>query len=224
MLKRILLAVAVVGFCSTSAFAQDEQVFVTFGQGADVGMTTATFDLDAGETTGSAFIFSAADFDFNAFDIDFVASDPSVISFTGAEVFNPINGIGAARFDGDETTVRATTTADSGRLIGVAVQASGVNPALGAAGLDPEFDVDANAFRVARIDFDVIGSGTTEINLLLGENEFFSDLTPDELIQPTFGDGTVNVDGDGGVAVPEPSTMGILAFGLVGFVARRRRS
>ena len=112
-------------------------------------------------------------------------------------------------------------SAADGRLIGVAVLAAGVNPALGAAGLDPEFDVDANAFRVARIDFDIIGSGDADITLAVGANQFFSDLTPDILLSPTLGAGSITVTGV--PAVPEPSAMGILALGLVGFFARRRR-
>ena len=218
MLKRILLAVAVLSLCSTSVFAQTEQVFVSFGEGADI-TNTATFDVDDG--TGSAFIFSAADFDFDAFDLEFSTTTNDVIEFTGAEVFNPTNGIGQPRFDGDETIVRETVNAGDGRLMGVAIRAAGVNPALGAAGLDPEFDVEANAFRVARIDFDIIGSGDADITLALGINEFFNQ--PKDLLQPTFGNGTLTVTGPQPPAVPEPSAMGILALGLVGFVARRRR-
>ena len=220
MLKRILLGVAVLGMCSTSVFAQTEQVFVSFGEGANVS-NTATFDVDDG--SGSAFIFSAPDFDFNAFDLEFTTSGTDVISFTGAEVFNEVNGIGQFRFDGDASTVRETVSADNGRLIGVAVQAAGVNPALGAAGLDPNFDADANAFQVARIDFDIIGSGDADITLAIGDNQFFSDLTPDDLLQPSLGNGSVSVTGGPIPAVPEPSAMGILALGLVGFVVRRRR-
>ena len=106
MLKRILLAVTVLGFCSTSVFAQTEQVFVSFGEGADI-TNTATFDVDDG--SGSAFIFSAADFDFNAFDLEFSTSGTDVISFTSAEVFNPTIGIGIGQTRFDKGTTRRET-------------------------------------------------------------------------------------------------------------------
>ena len=220
MSTRILLAVAVLSLCSTSVFAQTEQVFVSFGEGANL-TNTATFDAD--DESGSAFIFSAADFDFDAFDLEFSTTTDDVIEFTGAEVFNPTNGTGQSRFERNVNAIRETVNATDGRLFGVAVTATGVNPALGAAGLDPEFDVEANAFRIARIDFDIVGIGTADITLASGINEFFSDLTPDTLFQPTLGNGTLTVTGPPPPAVPEPSAMGILALGLVGFVARRRR-
>ena len=213
MLKTILLAATVLGFCSTSLLAQTEQVFVTFGEGANVS-STATFDINDG--SGSAFIFSDADLDITAFDLDFFTTANDVIEFTGAEVFNPINTLGQPRFE-DDSIIQVVEAFD-GRFLALAISASGVNPGLGAAGLDPGFDAEANAFRIARIDFDIVGIGTADITLSLGINEFFSRETPNELFQPTFGNGSLTV-----TSVPEPSTTGLLALGLVGFVTRRGR-
>ena len=217
MLKRLLFSVVVLSFCTTSAFAQDltEDVFVTFGQGA-AASSSATFGQD--DTSGTAFVFSQNGFDFGAFDLTFSTSDASVINFSGAEVFNPAF-IGNNRFDGDQV---AETTDVTGNLLGVAVTALGVSTNFTM--LDPEFDGDVGAngaFRIAQIDFDIVGGGDADITLAVGPNAFFSSATPDVLLTPTLGAGSLTVEA---AAIPEPSTAGILALGLVGFVARRRRS
>ena len=218
MFKKSFLAVAILSFCAASVFAQPtEQVFVTFGEGANVSSTSTVFIGDG--SSGSAFIYSAADFQYQAFDLEFSTTDNSVIQFTGAELFEPINELGQFRWD-DFSQLRPLVEPANGQLraVAVTVMATGIVPALGAGGLDPEFDFEANAFRVARIDYDIVGVGTADISLALGVNKFFSVASRDVLIQPTLGNGTLTVTG-----VPEPGSATLIALVLVGVNARRRR-
>ena len=221
MFKRILFAAVVLSFCATSSYAQ--QVFVSFGQGADV---SSSGEADVMDGTGTAFIYSAGDFDIDAFDLRFSTADDSVIQFANAEIFNSEinanNTFLGVRWDGEPIGTVDNTT--SGRFFGVTIIESGPDPALAA--FDEDFDpLAANpdgrpggSFLLGQVDYDIVGPGTADITLEIGPLEFFSYTTPTILLRPTLGSGTLSV-----TAVPEPSTMGLLALGLVGLVTRRSR-
>ena len=212
MFKRILLAAVVLSLCSTNGYAQ--QVFTTFGQGSNAA-STGTVNASSG--TGSFFIYSAGDYQFDAFDLEFSVADNSVIEFTNAELFNSTISAGpgldlGVRFN---ENVLSETTANSGRLVGISITEQGINPA--GASFDEDFDAlvanpdgsSVGSFLLAQVDYDIVGSGTVDINLELGELEFFSFSTPTVLIQPTLGSGTLTVASTQVTSVPEPSTMGI---------------
>jgi len=84
MFKKCLVA-AVFVMASVPALVSADDIFFSFDENARVPAAT----LDASVTnTGSIYIFSDINFDFNQLDIDFTNSDPSVVAFSDAVVFN----------------------------------------------------------------------------------------------------------------------------------------
>ena len=211
MFKRMLLATVILSFSAASGLAQD--VFVTFGNGV-----SSTGRAEVGDS-GQAFVYVANGIPVGNFNFDYFLADSSVIEFTDASILNSPIGLDGAfgiRFDISESpkTVEPNPTSTSGRFFGTSIRGTsrGINPAF--ADFDAGFDADLDAFLLGTIDFDVVGNGVAEITL--GPSGDFTDLgfTSTSL---SLGQGTLIV------GVPEPTTMGVLALGLVGYVARRRR-
>ena len=83
--------------------------------------------------------------------------------------------------------------------------------------LDTGYDAGADAFLFGRVGIEVVGEGVTDINIAVGDGLIVHN---NVALSPSFGAGTITGVGD---AIPEPTTAGLLAMGLVGLVARRRR-
>ena len=109
--------------------------------------------------------------------------------------------------------------------------------------------VDDDAFLLATFDFDIVGDGTTTFALQVTDDDTFAGPTGfldttapgsaigaggerfllnedgtfagPEATSPVFGSAILTVEG--GAAIPEPSSAVLLALGLAGFAARRRR-
>ncbi len=214
MFKSVLVAAAILISSPTFVFSQD--ISFLFGGGlpqAGGGPATSTFVSDGQASSGSVNIYSNLGFDFDAGDLNFFSSNTSVASITGGETFNLSAAIGA-RFDRFDLTVEADGS--EGNLFSVSILNFGIDQAL--VQFDPYFDstVGLNgSFLLARVDFDIVGTGTAEFSFGLGELGFIE--LPANALTPTFGTATLEV-------IPEPSSAIVLMVGCVAVVARRKRA
>ena len=83
--------------------------------------------------------------------------------------------------------------------------------------LDLGFDQGADAFLFAEVTYNLVGDGSTSIDTVAGSIGIVHD---GATVNPAFGAANFSVGTSG---VPEPTSAGLLALGLVGLVARRRR-
>ena len=230
MFKKILVAAAITLACPALIFAQD--INFLFGgtlpeAGAPTPATNA-MEVDINNvTSGSVNIYSTSGFNFDALDLDFFSSNTNVAVITGGEGFNPVVGPIGDRFDSSTVTVptddgmgNPITPGSTGNLFSVAVLGTGIDA--GFAPFDPLFDANtgpagsAGSFLLARIDYDIVGQGTTDFSFGLGDQGILQ--LPATPLNPTFGSATLTV------GVPEPSSALLLIFGSVGLFARRRRA
>ena len=222
-MKKILIAVAITLACPTFIFAQvSPDINFLFGGAlseAGGGAATSSQTADLSQGSGSINIYSTLGFDFDIGDLDFFSSNTNVVQFTGGVGFNPASVIGN-RFDSSVVTVDPGGA--SSNLFAVAVLGLGINSSF--ANFDPLFDstvgtgfAGANgSFLLARVDYDIVGVGTTEFSFGLGDLGFPRDLPQQIPLYPTFGDATLTV-------VPEPSSAIVLMLCSVGLAVRRRR-
>ena len=219
-MKRFLFAVAAVVCCSSSIFAQD--IFFAFGSGA-AATDTQSLDVTTDGTSGQVNIFSRTGLELPALQFGFEVNT-DVVELTGGSAFNDeFNTIGGTRFDAPPTL---NVTAGGGNFGGIAILENGVGSGIGQL-FDPGFDEDAGGFLLATLNFDVVGNGTATFNpVLFGEgfrDADFIDIT-DSI---TFGSAALTVtgvaDAPGVPGIPEPSSALLLAFGVAGYAARRRR-
>ena len=211
MFKKVLVAAAIALACPAFVFAQDFSFL--FGVTDAAAGTTASSTLEAapGATTGSVNIYSRQGLDWNAADLDFSVSDTSVAQITGGTGFLPSTLIGD-RFDSNIVTTAADGS--GGNLFSVAILSTGVNPAFEPFE-DPAFFNATDGYLLATIDYQIVGSGTTDFSLSLGNQGVIN--LPSEIIDPVFGNATLST-------IPEPSSAILLLMGSVAVVARRKRA
>jgi hypothetical protein len=85
--------------------------------------------------------------------------------------------------------------------------------------IDQLYDANSNAFLFARIDFNVVGVGSSLFSVEEGDGNGAPIVNNGQLVFPSFGSATLN----GVNAIPEPASAGILLVCLAGLAARRRR-
>ena len=180
------------------------------------GGTPATSTLvNSVGASGSVNIYSSSGLDFDFADINFFSSDTSVAQITGGEAFNPtFNLVGSDRFN--SATISTDPSGASGNLLLVNASMNGVSQIIES--FDPLFDSTVGpggSSLLARVDFDIVGAGTSEFSLGLDDTGVVE--LPDIELFPTFGNATIST-------VPEPSSAIVLMMGFVGMVARRKRA
>ncbi len=192
MFKNVLLAVAVA--MASPSFVAAQDIFWSFSPTA----LETSFSGAPGDTA-AAYIFSDRNFGFDAMDLHFTASDSSVVRFTGGEAFNPtFFTIGGTRFDAASVVVEPsgdTPVGDTWELFVVNVTQNGIIPAVGEL-FDPDFVPNVGpdgAFLLARVDFEILDVGTTQLEFNLGLQGALQ--LPENILDPTFGSATVSTEG-----------------------------
>ena len=229
-LTRLSLATFILAMGVNSIWAQGD-FFFTFQKGESNSDQEAFFQLG---DSGSLWIYwstnGPADSDLNvgAF-IDIFTSESGIIEFTAAETFDfeltvgnqtvgnrllDENGQGgligppldlAANFI-DEL---AAFTVTGGPGILEANNGSGVF-------LDNGYDAENDGFLWGRVDFDVIALGMTEVTGAAGEGMIVHN---GQTVPAAFTTATIRVP----AFVPEPTSGGLIAIGMFGLFACRRR-
>ena len=225
----LVLAIAAMSVSSVSA---QGDFFFSFAEGGANENQTGEFAVG---DSGSLFVYwstngpNDSDLNVGAF-IDVFSSTSGVIEFTAAETFDyeitvggqaignrilDAQGGGGSIGPADSVTADmidelASFTVTGGPGIIEDNNGSGVF-------LDAGYDASNDGFNWGRIDFNVIGTGSTDITGAAGDGQI---VNGGDVVPAVFTTATINVSGD---IVPEPTTAGLLAIGLAGLVARRRR-
>ncbi len=205
MLKKILIVAAILVASPSLVLAQD--IFWSFSP-----MTLRTSSSGNANGSFSAYILSDGLFGFHNLNLDFTTTNSDVIRFTGIEAFNPV----ATDNTGTRYTPGVAARIEPGTNSGFFLTVNGLgrairNPARERL-VDPLFieEVGPNgAFILARVDFDIVGEGTADLELSLGDNGALDISGQPVDPAPTFGSATldtslpiddivgdVNMDGD----------------------------
>ncbi len=188
-------------------------IFFSFDENSRV--TDLVLGLDTNST--SVFLFADEDFDVNQLDLDFTIGNNDVLSISGGTTFNA-DGSFTDLVLLDPNDANAGPTSTDARLFGISFLTPGI--VAGNFG-DPDYRAGANGFLLARIDFDILGAGSVDIDLIPGELGFVNDGLG--AVVPTFGSATFTLEG-GLIAIPEPSSAMLLVLAAGGMISRRKRS
>ncbi len=223
------------GLVLQNASAQTPDIFISFSDFGDPTPaslnTVGTFDVGS---SGSAYVWvrNGFDIDTGAF-LDVFNDDTAVSNFTAVAVFNPAVLVVGNPFSyrwvdedpGDQpggAIVPGVVTPGSVLEFGAFTVTGGTGIVTGNSGplfLDQLYDSNSNAFLFARIDFNVIGVGTSLFSVEAGDGNGAPIVNNGALVFPNFAGASLNAVNP----IPEPATAGILLVCLAGLATRRRR-
>ena len=226
-IKNFSLVLAIVAMSVSSASAQN-----FFWSLSDIGGGAANSDLTIdtnASPSGTVFLYYADNGQAitEGLDLDFTWTNNDVVEFTAAETFEaditfgpggpPINDRWGDNF-GPASDVQANSV--SGFTTVNVVNGTGIQPEHAPGVLNDDgfdlvdtlYDTSNNSFLIGSINYNTLTDAETSI-----------------LVSGLVVDGGADIGASfsgltfAGAAIPEPSTAGLLALGLVGLVSRRRR-
>ena len=165
-----------------------------------------------------------------------IAFEPERQTF---EPFLPIDADGNPTLDGngvpildDDGQPLVAVPTDTLNVFAAGRFLSGIGVRSSFSAADGDFDVDADAFLIAEIQYNIVGEGTASLDLSFGPTGLIllpDDFDPADSNAAIFDESDLNFLGFGSAtltvesSVPEPSSAALLVLGLTGMFARRRR-
>ena len=208
----------------STVFAQSDFFFSFDQEGPN---TNQSRDFNVGDS-GSLWIYwstngpADSELTVGAF-IDVFTSNSGVIEFTAAETFDYDIVLGGqtigTRLNGEGLgPAQDLTSHFINEFFGFTVTGPGIFEPNGPIGsiVDEGFSVINDGFEWGRIDFNVIGEGTTSVTGAAGDGMIVND---DSIVDAAFSTVTINATSQ----IPEPTTTGFFALALAGLAVRRYR-
>ena len=225
--RNFAMVLAVVAMSASSVFAQGDFFWSTSALNSGATNSAAEVEGEVGDSGSLYLYYSTANSELDTgagLDLSFTSN--GIVEFTGAQTFDfavalaSDNDIEVGARWGDAFGPAGEVSGDA--VIGLnaftVVAGDGIvngNDGSGAF-LDLGFDQGADAFLFAEVTYNLVGDGSTSIDAVAGSIGIVNN---GATVTPAFGAANFTV----GTTVPEPTSAGLLALGLVGLVARRRR-
>ena len=222
-----LVAVASVVFLASGAMG-GSVFFSTVGVvGGGVQLTgpkQLLLDVQSGDPW-TLYIWATADQDYDTtIGMNVVSDDPASVALSGAEVMNPeliweVLGAPSGGFRWQDASVGNVSADQVSNMnaahvtagTGILVANDGTVPPLGVK--DPLLDLDAGAFLLGSVSFDAVGAEGTSSTLSINQEGTALFVNAGEQVFPEFGTATINIG-----VIPEPSTLVLVAFGLIAMI------
>ena len=228
--RNIPTVLILIALSTSSVFAQGDFFWSTSDLNSGATNSAADLSLIVGDTASLYLYYSTAvsELDTGA-GLDLSLTNNGVVNFTAAETFDfdivlavDVNidqfRWGREVFDNGPVNPADSVTNDAVTGLNAFTAVSGTGILNANTGdntfLDVGYDAGADAFLFGRVDFIAVAEGVTNLETVAGSIGIVHD---NATVNPVFGAANITV------GVPEPTSAGLLAFGMVGFIACRRR-
>ena len=220
-----LVAIACVVFLASGAMAGNV-FFSTVGEvGGGVALGNPTVTVASGDPV-TLYIWATADQDYDTtIGMNVVSADSAAVALGGGEVSNPdiySNALGApvdTRWQDasvGEVTAGQVSNMNAARVTaGTGVLGANNGTVAPFQNLDELFDVDAGAFMLGMVNATATGADGASSVMSINQEGTALFVNAGAQVFPDFGTATINV----GIAeIPEPSTLVLVAFGLIAMI------